>query len=308
MRIISYNVRYFGHALKGLASTARAKARIAQAISGLEPIADIVCLQEVEHGSIRSGVAHRGGAKQETQLDAFVRHLDDAYRQAGRALPYRAFYFPAHAYRLGAVKLYTTGLAILVNARRLEVIGHNQKEPKSVTWYEGGLKKGLKQTRIVAHLQLEDPRGKKLHVFNTHLSLPTPFRRDFWRKGPRFGHGPNQMEEAKVAASYIAECSKGQPYVLCGDFNSGPASPVYSYFTGEAGMRGAQEALGQIDPQHPDKFPTAGFLRLRMHLDHLFAGNGVEWMDLDGTCSFDDAKSPFHGLSDHCPLIANFTL
>ncbi|MBK7861635.1 MAG: endonuclease/exonuclease/phosphatase family protein [Archangiaceae bacterium] len=308
MRIISYNVRYFGHALKGLASTAKAKSRIAKAICGLDPQADIVCLQEVEHGSIRSGVAHRGAARGDTQLDAFMRHLDGAFHEAGRVQPYRAFYYPAHVYGLGRVKLYTTGLAILINARTLHVVGHNQNEPKSVTSYGQAPVKAIKQTRIVAHLHLETSRGKRLHVFNTHLSLPSPFRREFWKKGRRFGHGPNQLEEARTAAEYIASCCRHEPYLLCGDFNSGPTSPVYTYLTREVGMRGAQEVLGQLNPEAPEAFPTAGFLRMRMHLDHLFAGNGLEWMDLEGTCAFDDPKSPFFGLSDHVPLIANFTL
>jgi len=308
VRIVSYNVRYFGHALKGLASTAKAKARIADAICRLQPNADIVCMQEVEHGSIRSGVAHRGALNGDTQLDAFMRHLDRAYQEAGRVLPYRAFYYPAHAYRLGNLKLYTTGLAILINARTLHVVGHNQQEPKSVTSYGQTLVKAIKQTRIVAHLHLETTNGRRLHVFNTHLSLPSPFTRTFWKKGPRFGHGQNQLEEARVATSYISTVCQKDPYVLCGDFNALPASPVYQYLTAEAGLRGAQEELGQIDPKVPDLFPTAGFLQLRMHLDHLFAGPGVEWMDLDGTCAFDDPRSPFFGLSDHVPLIANFTL
>jgi endonuclease/exonuclease/phosphatase family metal-dependent hydrolase len=307
VRIVSYNVRYFGHALKGLASTAKAKQRIAQALCALEPNADIICLQEVEHGSIRAGVAHRGALSGDTQLDAFMRHLDAAYHLAGRVQPYRAFYFPAHAYRLGNLKLYTTGLAILINARKLHVVGHNQTEPKSVTSFGQTPVKAIKQTRIVAHLHVENTRGRRMHVFNTHLSLPSPFRRDFWKKGPRFGFGPNQLEEARVVASYIGQLCKREPYVLCGDFNALPTSPVYSYLTHEAGMRAAQEELGQIDPKVPDLFPTAGFLALRMHLDHLFAGPGVEWMDLDGTCAFDDTKSPFFGLSDHVPLIANFT-
>jgi endonuclease/exonuclease/phosphatase family metal-dependent hydrolase len=306
VRIVSYNVRYFGHALKGLASTARAKARIAGAIASLNPPADIVCLQEVEHGSIRSGVAHRNAHAHETQLDAFMRHLDDAYRDAGLVLPYRAFYYPAHAYRLGGIKLYTTGLAILINARSLEVVNHNQHRPKPVTG--GGLVKAIKQTRIVAHLHVEDVKGRHFHVFNTHLSLPTPFRKDFWRGGPRFGYGPNQLEEARMAATYCDSCARTEPYVLCGDFNSGPASPVYQSLTHEFGMRSAQEELGLVDPRAPDTFPTAGFMRLRMHLDHLFGSRGVEWMDMDGTCSFDDPRSPFFGLSDHVPLIARFIL
>src|SRR5205085_1343261 len=48
LRILSYNVRYFGHALRGLASTRGSKRAIADALSSLEPAADIICLQEVE--------------------------------------------------------------------------------------------------------------------------------------------------------------------------------------------------------------------------------------------------------------------
>lgn len=307
MRIVSYNVRYFGHALRGLASTAGAKSRIAMAVAQLLPPADIICLQEVEHASIRSGVAHRGLAG-EAQLEAFMRHLVLACRALGRVQPYRAFYFPAHQYRLGNLKLYTTGLAILINSHTLHVVATNGHQPHSVTSYGATPVKAIKQTRIVAHLHLEDTRGRRLHIFNTHLSLPTPFRRDFWKGGPRFGHGPNQLEEAKEATRYISACCKRDPFILVGDFNSGPGSPVYHYFTHEAGLRGAQEELGQIDPKNPDLFPTAGFMQLRMHLDHIFGGPGIEWMDVDGTASFDDPRSPFYGLSDHVPLIANFIL
>jgi hypothetical protein len=45
-----------------------------------------------------------------------------------------------------------------------------------------------------------------------------------------------------------------------------------------------------------------------MHLDHLFSSPGVRWLDLDGTLPFGDARSPFHGKSDHVPLIARFTV
>ena len=63
MRLVSYNVRYFGHALKGLASTATSKQDIADAISNLTPMADVIALQEVETKSIRSSAAHRPSSK-----------------------------------------------------------------------------------------------------------------------------------------------------------------------------------------------------------------------------------------------------
>ena len=48
-------------------------------------------------------------------------------------------------------------------------------------------------------------------------------------------------------------------------------------------------------------------MRLRMHLDHLFSGNGVRWLDMEGTQPFGDRSSPFFGKSDHMPLIARFS-
>jgi endonuclease/exonuclease/phosphatase family metal-dependent hydrolase len=99
IRILSYNVRYFGHATRGLASTKQAMHRIAQAIAMLDPLPAIVCLQEVETRSLRSTVAHRG---EETQLERFMAMLSAALAEVGRVDAYEAYYFPAHAYRLSA--------------------------------------------------------------------------------------------------------------------------------------------------------------------------------------------------------------
>ena len=79
LRIVSYNVRYFGHALRGLASTRRSKRAIAEALASLIPAADIVCLQEVETISLRSRLAFRKGHEAETQLEAFMGELEQAY-------------------------------------------------------------------------------------------------------------------------------------------------------------------------------------------------------------------------------------
>ena len=95
--------------------------------------------------------------------------------------------------------------------------------------------------------------------------------------------------------------------MVCGDFNSPPGSPVYKFLTEEAGLVGVQNALGQIRGQ-PREFPTAGFLSLRMHLDHLFCNGRVRWLDLDGTLPFGDRRNPFHGKSDHVPLIGRFEI
>lgn len=306
VRIVSYNVRYFGHGLKGLASTASSKRRIAQALASLSPLPELVALQEVETQSLRAGWAHRSAHPDETQLEAFLRHLSHEFHQHGLVMPYRAWYFPAHVYQLGALKLYTTGLSILVNMQRLHVIEGNGHRPHHITHHGSEKLKRVKQTRIAAHLHLENLEGKKFHLYNTHLSLPSPWAREFWSQPGKMGFGPNQLAEARAVSQYAEVTSRQEPYLIVGDFNTAPATPVYRYLTQEAQLRGAQEELAQIERDKPSEFATAGFLNWRMHLDHLFASPGLEFTDLVGTYTFGDAQNPFHGLSDHVPLVASF--
>jgi endonuclease/exonuclease/phosphatase family metal-dependent hydrolase len=307
LRVASYNVRYFGHALKGLASTASSKARIAAAIANLTPLADVVCLQEVETNSLRSTAAHRGRSKSHTQLDAFLVHLQQALLQRSQRATYRAFYYPAHAYQLGPIRVYTTGLAILVNEQTLRVLQGNSSKPFDVTARPHSLLKRMKQTRIAAHLHLENARGRDFHLFNTHLSLPTPWASEFWKQRQKMGFGRNQLAEAVAVSDYVKQVSHRAPFVLVGDFNSAPATPVYRLLTEERKMVSAQSVLKQIDPHRADSFSTAGFLNLRMHLDHIF-GHQVDFTDMQDTFRFGDTQSPFHGLSDHVPLIARFEI
>jgi endonuclease/exonuclease/phosphatase family metal-dependent hydrolase len=301
LRIVSYNVRYFGHALKGLAATRRSMDGIARQLAQLAPLADVVCLQEVETRSLRSTLAFRKTGC--TQLEAFMEALAEV-PLGNKPFPYEAYYFPAHTYRLRRTALYTTGLAVLVNRERLTVRGHNVRAPHPITHHHVARLRDSKQSRICAHVRLETKAGSVLHVFNTHLSLPTPFARSFWAARAKMGFGPNQVEEARKLAAHVHAVAGLEPFVVCGDFNSSPASPVYRYLTAEAGWGGAQEQLKQIDARARTGFPTAGFFQLRMHLDHLFGGNGVRWVDLEGTAPF--GVGPFQGLSDHVPLIGRF--
>ena len=57
LRVMTYNVRYFGHATRGIASTGPAFRRIARSLAALDPLPDLVCLQEVETQSLRSTTA-----------------------------------------------------------------------------------------------------------------------------------------------------------------------------------------------------------------------------------------------------------
>ncbi len=308
LRIVSYNVRYFGHALKGLASTLGPKRRIAGALLNLEPLPDLICLQEVETISFRSRVAHRSENREETQLDAFMGRFESAFEAVNLPFPYEAFYFRAHTYRLGSLPIYTTGLAILVNMKTLRVDAHNVDGPEHITHHHLKRWKDRKQSRICATMKLADEKGRPFHVFNTHLSLPTPWAKGFWTQKDKMGFGVNQVEEARTLAKMVARNAGSDPFVICGDFNSPPGSPVYKYLTEEAKFSCAKRALEQIDPAKPKAFPTAGFMNLRMHLDHLFAGGPVSWLDLQGTAPFGDPNGSFHGMSDHVPLIARFQL
>jgi endonuclease/exonuclease/phosphatase family metal-dependent hydrolase len=164
--------------------------------------------------------------------------------------------------------------------------------------------KDRKQTRICAHLKVKDQAGHPFHIFNTHLSLPTPFNRAFWTTRDKMGFGPNQIEEAKTLSTFVRENAGDDPFIVCGDFNSPPGSPVYKYLCDEVGFQCAQLLLGQATT--PRGFPTAGFMHLRMHLDHIFSGSKVRWLDLRDTHPYGDPAGPFYGLSDHVPLIGSF--
>lgn len=305
-RIMSYNVRYFGHALRGLASMRATKRNIALNIARLDPLPAIICLQEVETKSIRADL---GGSLQgtETQLESFMGALETAFAERGRVSPYEAFYFRAHTYRLVKnLNFYTTGLAMLVDVGRLEIDSHNVESPAHITHHHVRRVKDRKQTRICAHMRLRTPSGTPLHVFNTHLSLPTPFNKNFWATRAKMGYGPNQLHEARTLAAFVRRHAGEDPFIVCGDFNSPPGSPVFRLLE-EEGFLCAECVCGCGAPDDPRAFPTAGFMRLRMHLDHIFS-SGVSWLDFEGTRPYGDRSNPFGGLSDHVPLIATFRI
>lgn len=306
LRVVSYNVRYFGHALRGLASTLGPKRRVAAALAALNPLPDIICLQEVETHSLRARVADRHA--EPTQLEAFMGRMGEMFSAAGLAMPYEAFYFPAHTYRFSRINLYTTGLAVLVHAGRLTVEAHNSQSPESITHHHVEALRQHKQTRICAHMRVRTRAGKPLNIFNTHLSLPTPFAREFWAKGDKMGCGRNQLHEAQLLAAFVRRYASEEPFIVAGDFNTAPHTPVFKFLSEEAGFLSAQARLGQLTNGDGSRFPTAGFMHLRMHLDHLFGGGGVDFRDLEGTYAFGDRRSAFHGLSDHMPLIGRLSL
>jgi len=303
LRVLSYNVRYFGHGTRGLASTPRAMRRIADAVALLDPLPDIVCLQEVETTSLRSTLAHRGGEPGETQLGRLLGMLETALREVGKDATYDAYYFPAHAYRLGAqARVYTTGLAILT-LPTLSAIHHNADGPEDITHRRLHPMRGLKQTRICAHLRLRHTAGDIIDIFNTHLSLPSTFSREFWTLPRRMGYGKNQLEEARNLAQFVEREKSSEKFLIAGDFNSLPGSPVHRFLAEECNYGDAFARLHQLTNEESTHWATAGFMRMRMHLDHIFTGRGLRWVDFEDTHPFGDRTAMFHGLSDHMPLI-----
>jgi endonuclease/exonuclease/phosphatase family metal-dependent hydrolase len=304
LRIVSYNVRYFGHATRGLASTRAAMRRIARAIAALDPTPAIVCLQEVETRSLRSTASHRGT---ETQLESFMQMLSSALTEAGKPDAYDAYYFPAHAYRLSErTQVYTTGLAILAHAD-FAVDHHNAEMPHDITHRRMHVIRRFKQTRICAHarFRFRTLRGPDpIDVFNTHLSLPSALSRAFWTEPRRLGWGPNQIEEARNLVRFVERERKSDRFVVVGDFNALPGSPVYRLLVEEHGWVDAFAQRYRLSPKELVGWPTAGFMRMRMHLDHVFTGRGLKWLDFDDTHPFGDRAAPFHGLSDHMPMVA----
>ncbi|MDB4941781.1 MAG: Endonuclease/exonuclease/phosphatase family [Labilithrix sp.] len=306
-RIVTYNVRYFGHGTRGIASTGKAMERIAQALASLDPLADVICLQEVETTSLRSNVVHRS-PDGETQLERLMRMLHAALHAAGKKDEYEAYYFPAHTYRVSVTPLYTTGLAVIAR-RSFKVSHHNAGQPMDITHRQSRIHpvKKLKQTRICAHVRATDASGVDFDIFNTHFSLPTTFSKAFWFEERRMGWGPNQLQEARNLVKFVAQEKQSERYVVVGDFNSLPGSPVYQALR-EQGFRDPFAEHHGYDEEQLVKWPTAGFMNLRMHLDHMFSGPGLRWVDFDGTHKFGERDGLFRGLSDHVPIVGTFAL
>lgn len=303
---MTYNVRYFGHVapMRGAASRRVAIDGITDAIAQLDTLPDVICLQEVETRSLRSTLSHTPSHLGETQIEAFMKRFDWALQGAERAHRYRPHYFPAHTYRLGQAQIYTTGLAVLVrdDDRVITAVGGHGE----ITHRRNGPSARWKQSRICAHVRVATNDGWDVDIFNTHLSLPAFFSKDFYRIPGRMGYGKNQEREIASLASFVQENRTSDRYLIVGDFNSLPGSPVYDQIQDVLKVRDPfPEVLGSTVDALRTGWPTAGFLRYRMRLDHIFAGPGLRWIDFEDTHPFGVA-SAWDGLSDHVPIVGRF--
>jgi endonuclease/exonuclease/phosphatase family metal-dependent hydrolase len=309
LSVMTYNVRYFGHAppVRGAMSSRKALRAIAEAIARSQENPHVICLQEVETHSLRSMPSKLALSPTEIQLDSLIHILEMALDAEGKAHTYKAYYFPAHDYRLGKTSLYTTGLAILLRDD-IRVVEVDAKEPAEITYRKGGAASRFKQSRICAHLQLALEDGRTFDIFNTHLSLPDLFPKNFYRVPSRMGFGPNQQFEVDALIEYVNRARASDRFILVGDFNSLPCSPAYNRLLN--GMRihdPFPEALGLRPDQVAESWPTAGFFSARMRLDHVFVGEGVRRVAFRG-CHPYGVDGHWNRLSDHVPLIGHFEL
>jgi len=299
VRLLSYNVHYFSSDFKGILSGKKPLREISFALSQLSPLPDIVCFQEIEFKSLR---AFRTLSPGKAQIDTFTDEWSNVFLNRGLSFPYEGYYFPAHAYRLKNLVFYTTGLAIFVRSSSFRVLNETI-EPFVLTCKKTF--QYLKQTRICAHLLLEEVgTNKKLHIYNTHLSLPSPLTRNYWVSKQKMGFCQNQALEARRLLHYIKKTKGEAPFIVCGDFNSWPNSPVYEMLISHGPLTDIRALL----KEEKEDFVTAGFMNLRLHLDHIFFSGDIHWKNMNNTHCFGDTKGPFHGLSDHVPLIAQFEL
>ncbi len=306
--VATWNVRYFSHPLRGIASTRAGLVGIAQALASLDPQPDIVALQEIDEQSLRSSLVRAGRASHEhaSPFDRFLARLNDA-SLARNGHFYQAQFYPAHGHRRAGLPLISTGLALLYR-HTLEQVDHNGHDPEDITHRRLRAFAKVKQRRVCAWSRFRDSHtGKSLDVFNTHLSLPSFFKRTRGTTGGRFGEADNQLAEMDSVLDFTVRHGSAERSVLVGDFNAVPGSRVYRRVTEQSHLRDAHAVHLGADAVALRRFPTAGFMHLRYRLDHVFTGAGLTPLAFPNTAPF-GRNHPLAGLSDHMPIVAQLRL
>ena len=310
LQLLSWNVRYFSHHLRGISSTERNLQLAAQAIASFEPQPDVLALQEIDNHSIRSNVNRFGrqngpNGESPPQIVRFLEHLNRASVARG-GHEYEAMFFKAHGHD-AILSLYSTGLAIL-HRKGLRVVEDNVSSPHEITYRRIQRLARIKQKRICAWCRFADEAGHSFDLFNTHLSLPAFLQRANPETRRRFGEADNQLYEIQAVLDFIHERANLDRAVLVGDFNAVPGSRVYNHVIGGATrFRDAFATHFAISPDELRGIPSAGFMRMRFRLDHVFAGPKLNFVEFPHTLPFSRAH-PLRGLSDHVPIMGTFTV
>ncbi|MBT9560227.1 MAG: endonuclease/exonuclease/phosphatase family protein [Myxococcales bacterium] len=305
IRLLSWNVRYFSHATRGITSLDQTQRGIASVIAKMDPQPDIIALQELDDFSIRSVIGRAGGRSKRgepvSNFDRFFESLNRESLERGGHL-YQAQFYPAQGHK-GGLPLYSTGLGILYRSS-LQQVDHNGPEPHDITHRRISQLSKLKQKRICAWGRFRDGE-QEFDVFNTHLSLPAFLKRASGPTGGRFGESDNQVKEIESLLDFVSRTSDLDATVLVGDFNALPGSRVYS--TVAERLRDAHATHIGAPPDHMVHMHSAGFMNLRYRLDHVFAGRRIQFHDFHDTAPY-GRTHPWVALSDHSPLVGRFSV
>ncbi|MEO7099509.1 MAG: endonuclease/exonuclease/phosphatase family protein [Luteolibacter sp.] len=141
---------------------------------------------------------------------------------------------------------------------------------------------GLREARGAIWVKVLTGDGRVVHFINTHFGLGREERR-------------LQAEEL-FSSNWLGGIPADEPVILCGDFNSGPASKVFKFMRSR--MRDAQEALGGGKP-----IPTFSSIRPLLRIDHVFLSHHFVVRSVDVPRTSTSAVA-----SDHLPICVELAL
>lgn len=235
MRIATYNV----HSCIGRDGRC-APERIAAVIAEMD--ADVVCLQELDVGRVRTGA--RDQAAEIARILAMHFHFNATIQKATG--------------RYGDATLSKTPFALVRAGSFPEVPRPFPRESRGAIWIETTLD------------------GRLWQIINTHLGL---------------GHSERRLQARRLISEWIVPALARTPVVVCGDFNSRPASMVHKLL-GEP----LRDVFALSRRPHPRTFPTRWPI---VCLDYILVSPDLRVQLAE--CP----KTPLAALaSDHFPIVA----
>ncbi|WP_285100607.1 endonuclease/exonuclease/phosphatase family protein [Promicromonospora sp. MEB111] len=292
MRIATFNVQH------GLGPDGRVdNDRLARAVAALD--ADVVGLQEVDQGQVRSG-----GADQAALCAAAMGAVDHRFRPA-LAGPFRYPGIRRRARRTERPGAPGYGIALL---SRFPVLSwHTVLLPPATPWVWGRVQLGTDEPRVALAARIDAPSGP-VTVVCTHLSVYR-FSAVGWaggmvRRAAGYRRGTAGERHAERQVDYLRRRLVGlrRPLVLLGDFNLRGSVPA-----DRTGWRPL--VTGDTFPRHDPRF----------QIDHVLLDEGVPQGEGTGAGADGDPRVPGGrigsaegrvvdtGVSDHRALVVDVT-
>lgn len=140
----------------------------------------------------------------------------------------------------------------------------------------------FREARGAIWLEVEPEEGKPFHFINTHFGLGREERR--------------QQAEVLLGPDWLGAIPEEDPVILCGDFNTGPRSPVFRRLQGR--LRDAQLSAAGHRPR-----ATFSSVKPLLRIDHVFVSRHFTI----GAIERPDTPTAVMA-SDHLPLCVELTL